>query len=187
MVKLVELPRGYVGIPRPFEKQNLRIFLKYPLGLLLPYPHPESTRLAIKYLSELKLNRVILVGDRVSYNFISEGFDPNIIIVDRREKRNNVNSEWINNWARIIRNVKNPPGSISEEALSVIKECINENKCAIVIDGEEDLLVLPALLYSEDNTAIFYGLPDVGLILVKSEKSKKKFIKKILERVSKNE
>ncbi|MEM3832575.1 MAG: GTP-dependent dephospho-CoA kinase family protein [Thermoprotei archaeon] len=186
MVKLTELPRGYVGIPKLSEKRNLRIFLKYPLGLLLPYPHPESTKLAIKYLSELGSSKVILVGDRVSYNFISEGFSPNVIVIDKREKRNSIDDRWVYNWAKIIRNVKNPPGTISKEVLTVIKECINENRCAIVVDGEEDLLVLPVTLYSEDNTVIFYGLPDVGLILVKSEKSKKMFIKKILERVSKN-
>ncbi|MGB9729079.1 MAG: GTP-dependent dephospho-CoA kinase family protein [Thermoprotei archaeon] len=187
MAKTTELPRGYVGTPKLSEKRNLRIFLKYPLGLLLPYSHPESTKLAIKYLSELGLNRVILVGDRVSYNFINEGFSPNIIIIDEREKRNNVDSRWVYNWANTIKNIKNPPGTISREALTVIKECINEDKCAIIVDGEEDLLVLPAILYSKDNTVVFYGLPDVGLILVKSEKSKKMFIKKILERVSKNE
>ncbi len=184
MHQSIELPRGYIGTPTRTEKKNIRIFLKYPLGLLLPYPHPESTRLALKYLSEFKPEKVILVGDRVSYNFISEGFNPDMIIIDNREKRSKIDGQWINNWAKVIRHIKNPPGIISKIALETIKECINIDKCAIVVDGEEDLLVLPAILYSTENTILFYGSPDVGLTLVRSDKSKKKFIKKILEQVA---
>jgi uncharacterized protein (UPF0218 family) len=179
----VELPRGYVGTPTNTEKRNLRILLKYPLGLLLPYPHPESTKLALKYLSKFNPEKVILVGDRVSYNFINEGFDPNTIIIDKREKRNEIDSSWINNWAKVIKHVKNPPGSISKASIETIKTCINTDKCAIVVDGEEDMLVLPTIFYYPETTIIFYGSPDVGLILVKSDKSKKRFVKKILEKV----
>lgn len=181
----IELPRGYVGTPTRTEKRSLRILLKYPLGLLLPYPYPESIKLALKYLPKFNPEKVILVGDRVSYNFINEGFNPNTIIIDKHEKRNEINSNWINNWAKVVKYVKNPPGSISKASIETIKESINMDKCAIVVDGEEDMLVLPVIFYYPETTIIFYGSPDVGLILVKNDKSKKKFAKKILEKVVK--
>jgi hypothetical protein len=36
----------------------------------------------------------------------------------------------------------------------------------IVVNGEEDLLVLPVAVYAPDNSVILYGQPNEGLVIV---------------------
>ena len=59
----------------------------------------------------------------------------------------------------------NPAGFINEEIFEFIKETINDdNQYLVVIDGEEDLLVIPAILES-NNSFIFYGQPPITDII----------------------
>ena len=59
----------------------------------------------------------------------------------------------------IIQTLKNPRGLINKEIFQFLKETKkNSNQYLVKIIGEEDLLVLPAVLENE-NAFIFYGQP----------------------------
>lgn len=72
--------------------------------------------------------------------------------------------------------VKNPPGSITEESWIAIKNALKKDGVTkIIIDGEEDLLTVVAVLSAPINSFVIYGQPSVGIVVVKvTEKTRKK-------------
>ncbi|NLB75740.1 MAG: DUF359 domain-containing protein, partial [Crenarchaeota archaeon] len=50
----------------------------------------------------------------------------------------------------------------------------------IVVNGEEDLLTLIAVLYAPQNSFIIYGQPDIGIVVVKATEMKKAEVKQFL-------
>jgi uncharacterized protein (UPF0218 family) len=56
--------------------------------------------------------------------------------------------------------LENPKGAISEEAINFIRTVIHNTESHFVkVIGEEDLLVLPAVLEGDTTTIVFYGQP----------------------------
>ena len=51
----------------------------------------------------------------------------------------------------------------------------------ILVDGEEDLLVIPVCIHAPDYAIIMYGQPNEGLVVVKINEEIKKKTKSILE------
>ena len=54
----------------------------------------------------------------------------------------------------------------------------------ILVKGEEDLGVLPAILLSPLNTAIFYGQPQKGLVYIKVTETSKQKALKLLQKLT---
>ena len=77
--------------------------------------------------------------------------------------------------------VANPQGTITDEAISAIKAALETNEHThIVVEGEEDLLTLIAVLYAPENSFIVYGQPHLGIVVVKASQEKKAQVKKFL-------
>ena len=77
---------------------------------------------------------------------------------------------------------RNPPGTITEEAIKTIKDALETDKRAqIVIDGEEDLLTLIAVLHAPEKALVIYGQPKEGLVVIKVTENKKAEVRKILK------
>ena len=78
-------------------------------------------------------------------------------------------------------NVDNPPGTVtaqSQRILSVAaKECA---QIAVIIDGEEDLLVLPLMVYLENGSVIIYGQPREGMVVITLDDERREWAKKFL-------
>jgi len=55
-----------------------------------------------------------------------------------------------------------------------------EKESAILVKGEEDLLVIPTLLLAKNNTAIVYGQPGRGKVIVVVDEDKKEIWRKRL-------
>ena len=105
---------------------------------------------------------------------------PQLSIVDNRVMRRNVQPVPLTAEKTI--HVKNPPGTITEEALEAIQEAIKSNcRVKIVADGEEDLLTLIAVLYSPENAFVIYGQPYEGVVVVKVTPEKKAEVAGILK------
>jgi len=82
--------------------------------------------------------------------------------------------------------IKNPPGTITREALEAIQEAI-KSKCSvkIIVEGEEDLLTLIAVLYAPENSLVVYGQPHEGIVMVKATQEKKEEVAEILKAMEK--
>jgi uncharacterized protein (UPF0218 family) len=89
-----------------------------------------------------------------------------------------------------IFHVKNPQGTITEEAIAAIQEALQSNQHArIVVEGEEDLLTLIAIMRAPQDSFVLYGQPHEGIVVVKVTEGKKTEVSEILkamEKCSKN-
>jgi uncharacterized protein (UPF0218 family) len=64
--------------------------------------------------------------------------------------------------------VNNPKGTITKEAILAIKEALEKKQHThIVVEGEEDLLTLIAVIYAPENAYVVYGQPHAGIVIVK--------------------
>ena len=147
---------------------HLREELKKPLGILVKKGKEAD------YIRKNLLNKdfVITVGDRTTESFVLAGGKPKLEIVDLKEKRSiRVKTETA---AEEIIKVRNEAGTISDEAIEVIKNSLNSPKrVRIEIDGEEDLLGIPCIIYAPEGSYVLYGQPNEGLVVVRVDRNMK--------------
>ncbi|WP_235185662.1 GTP-dependent dephospho-CoA kinase family protein [Candidatus Acidianus copahuensis] len=106
--------------------------------------------------------RIISVGDVVTSYLVKEGIIPFLSIIDGKTKR----QVYVNNIAdsKTI-HLRNEPGVIRLSVMERIRKILDDNKkSTLLIDGEEDLLVIPAVMYGHIDDVIVYGQPNVGAV-----------------------
>lgn len=132
-----------------------------PMGMLIP--DDEVTPGVVQNILSGH-DTVVTVGDRTTQKMIEYGVHPDLQIVDGVEQR--VSRPVPGDTQRTIR-CNNPASSITSEAVSSIRRgyALSE-PVRILVSGEEDLLLLPALMYAPDGTALLYGQPNRGLVVV---------------------
>ena len=75
----------------------------------------------------------------------------------------------------------NPPGELTQQSIDTIKKSFNSKPpIRILVDGEEDLMVLPACLFSPENSVVMYGQPNEGLVIVRITNEIREKIQKIV-------
>ena len=148
--------------------------LKKPLGKL--YPKFEEA------IEDIKLAEFLIsVGDETYKNLTDNKLFPNIGIIDNLIQRKNHNHDLIQTDG--ILEAINPAGTITEALWETIEQAMklsDENNQLIVVEGEEDLAVLPCILIAPEETTILYGQPNEGLVLLKVSDVKEK-AQKLLE------
>ena len=158
--------------------ENLRDQLKIPLGDLIKEENVNKENILSKIGAKLI---VITVGDRTTENMINLGIMPRIQIIDGLEKRN---KRLVPKDDTINTNLscKNPPGEITEESIQVIQKAFSsEPPVRIIVDGEEDLLVIPVCIYAPENSIVMYGQPNEGLVIVTITPEIRAKVQKILD------
>lgn len=126
-----------------------------------------------QFAKKKKFKRIITVGDYCSLVLPSD-----IKIFDGKIKRKRVGK-----LLKFSYYCSNPPGTIQKDVWKVLKRAI-KNKGNVFVEGEEDLLVIPAVLLSEKNTAVIYGFPDKGVCLIEVSPRTKKTFKELLKKFS---
>ena len=62
----------------------------------------------------------------------------------------------------------NPAAEITTQSIDTIKKAFQSPKpVRMTVAGEEDLLVLPVCVFAPENSVVFYGQPNEGLVIVK--------------------
>lgn len=158
--------------------ESLREQLKTPLGILLPNKEVNKNNIQ-KHLSEKTF--LITVGDATTENMINLGIVPSLQIVDSQEKRKERKSIAIKGVNTTL-SCKNPAGQITKESISTIKNGFSSKPpVRISVDGEEDLLVIPACIFAPVNSVVMYGQPNEGLVIVKIDREIRNKAQKILD------
>ncbi|MCW4028184.1 MAG: GTP-dependent dephospho-CoA kinase family protein [Candidatus Bathyarchaeota archaeon] len=160
---------------------QLRIFLKEPFGSLIEGT-PDQTMAKLKeQINKEKPPMVISVGDVVSKNLHTYGMHPQLTVIDHISLRSKKPLPLEPHGERTV-NVKNPQGTITEEAIEAIQETLTKgDHTHIVVDGEEDLLTLVAVLYAPQNAFVVYGQPHVGVVVVRASFEKKAQVEGLLK------
>jgi hypothetical protein len=131
-----------------------------------------------------KPTAIISVGDTVSRNLAENHLAPLLSIIDNRVMRKTARPITLATEKTI--NVRNPSGTITEEANKTIQEAIKcGSNITIIVDGEEDLLTLVAVLYAPENSFVVYGQPYTGMVAIKVTPEKKAEIAEILNAMKK--
>ena len=153
--------------------ENLIGEFKKPLGKL--YMDFED---AIPMIKEA--NFLISVGDQTTKKLVDNDLIPHLGIIDHRIQRKDHNYDIIR--TENILEADNPAGTITENLWETIEQAISstlddsENRI-IVVEGEEDLAVLPCLLIAPEDAVILYGQPNEGLVFVNVFEGKDKATK----------
>ena len=163
-----------------FLPENLRNELKIPLGKLIKNNSSEKEDYIRKIYSE---KVVITVGDATSELLLQMGLIPLLHIIDgqeKREKRSLPLADAINTEL----SVKNNPGEISVESFNLVKNIFEEKPpIRLVVDGEEDLLVLPVCLFAPKNSVVMYGQPNEGLVIAEITNEVRDKVQKIVNQM----
>lgn len=155
-------------------KQRLK--LKKPLGKL--YKNDQKHQL----IPVLKRSVNIAIGDATCSFCHNEKIPVRSFIFDQYEQRkkleNSIRSHLI---STDVIETENKKGSIAKNIYSTIIKAYQKHQHLQII-GEEDLLVIPAILALPLGTIIIYGQPNQGLVLVKISIKAKNNIKGIITR-----
>lgn len=133
-----------------------------------------------KLLEKEKPSKIVSVGDVVSASMTKYGIFPHVMIVDNRVMRKPVKPFPLE--AGKILHLKNPPGTLTDEAWPTINEALSQTqRMVVMVDGEEDLLTIVAVLCAPENSLVVYGQPHEGVVVVKATKQMKETMRRIVE------
>jgi len=123
---------------------------------------------------------VIGVGDAVSDNMIKHSISLQVLIVDNKIMRASIKP--IVAEADQTLHLRNPPGTLTEEAWEVIENALSgKGRTKVLVDGEEDLLALVALLCAPEDSFVVYGQPREGIVVVKVTEDMREKIHRIVD------
>ena len=160
---------------------DLKNTLKGYIGALVDEPELFNRLKQEKY--------IVSVGDKVTYTLLKNGIIPILCIVDYKLERKSYPLEMktvIQKLRATHLQIKNPPGTITDELWDAIKTVLKNLKnspVCIEIDGEEDLASLAAIYLAPGGVTVIYGLPNRGVVVVKTTSANKQKVKKVLDRM----
>lgn len=140
-----------------------RIPLSVPMGISIYRPPEEAVAIfrdiARNYDPPLKIS----VGDVVSRNLVRSGIRVDVAVVDGVVMRKGYGEGLaaLPKHFSFSLNCVNPPGHIACEAIEKVRRSIKmaaQGKSVLLrVEGEEDLLAIPAVLYAPARSFIVYG------------------------------
>ncbi len=141
---------------------------------------PNETMPQLKQLvAQSRPTRIVTVGDVVTNEARAAGIKVDLGIIDgktmRHESVQNVHAK------QSILHTRNPAGTITEEAWKAVKNAMKKKGATIFVEGEEDLLTIPAVMEAPEGAIVVYGQPSEGIVIVTVTGQKKAELTKILE------
>jgi len=176
--------------------ENLREELRKPLGKVF-----KTTQQIVGAIFTMPTGRqespkkptiIIAVGDIIVDSLLKEGIRPDIKIIDFRSRRKPLKTtEPVLGSKKIFpfssTPVFNKPGTIDLKTAKKLKELIQKaifkkQKSWLVIDGEEDLLALPSILFAPLGSLVLYGHWQLGVIGIEVTEESKNMVLKIINK-----
>jgi len=159
--------------------EKLRNKLKQPLGKLIKGDEDITLESLKKIVEESNPELIISVGDIVSRSILKISVPVNVRIIDNKAMRKDL--EFFDFKNKKTFHAYNPAGSIEIMAWQAIKEAIKSEDALVIIDGEEDLLALVAVIESPNNSLVIYGQPKEGIVIIEVDEIKKREAKSIID------
>lgn len=129
---------------------------------------------------------VISVGDFCTLELLRCGVKPDIVVYDRLCKRKPDDKGMrgaLDAYDGDGVRVRNPAGTISNGLERAIKAAVAKKHGKILVDGEEDLAALPAIMLAPEGSLIVYGQPNEGAVLVEATEERKTRAREIYSRM----
>jgi len=135
-------------------EEHRRLF-KDPFGTLY--------RSIDEVLPHLKDGQVYTVGDVVTHNLQKNGITPTVAIIDGHTMRSPCKK--MPDLTRNCMRVKNPAGCLTEDLIHALDTAVAHPPMTILVDGEEDLAVIPMVIAAPLGSVVLYGQPHKGVVL----------------------
>ncbi len=160
----------------------MRAELKRPLGHLFR-GQPAETVLKLKeFLKKRETPLFAVVGDFTAKNILAASLEPDIVVVDHRIMR--ITVDPLDHGTRRIINTENAQGTVDAEAWNALEEAVTlKSEASVIVEGEEDLLVLPLISLMPLGSVIVYGQPREGLVVVEVTEEMKRWNEDFLTRM----
>jgi uncharacterized protein (UPF0218 family) len=142
---------------------EMRGELKEPMGPIFTDPE--------RLLAEAGNGLLLAVGDVVTYHLERTGITPDVAVVDGLTEREAVEDEVAEGVARLGEaarevHVENPAATVTREMAEALRAAIADlEPTVIVVEGEEDLVALPAIVAAPPSASVVYGQPGEGMVL----------------------
>ncbi|MEM2127099.1 MAG: DUF359 domain-containing protein [Candidatus Bathyarchaeia archaeon] len=165
--------------------EEMRGELKRPLGLLIEGNPDETVRRLGEIYSVMKPPMFASVGDFVSKNLLTHCLEPDIIVFDGRIMRRDVEPIEPEGRCEIV--TRNRPGMIEKSAWEALGKAVKlKRKVAVLVEGEEDLMVIPLILLMPLGSVIVYGQPNVGVVMIEVDEKMKDWAEGFIARMGKS-
>ena len=153
---------------------DLRADLKRPLG-------PVFTD--VDELLDRVDGPLIAVGDVVTAHLERAGRRPDLAVVDERTERSPVADDVQAAISEPDATVANPAATVTGALVEAMREGLGrDGPTTLLVDGEEDLAALPAILLVPEGGSVVYGQPGEGMVLVTVDASAKAHVRGLLDR-----
>lgn len=130
--------------------------------------------------------RVATVGDYCTADLMERGRTPDLAVVDLKTKRapDPLRAKVFAKFPGRRIWVKNPAGEITRELWRAVDEAFKSSgRVLIEVQGEEDLAALVCIAMAPDGSAVLYGMPDLGVVVVKASAGARAQALEILRRM----
>jgi len=159
-------------------KGKLRLKLKSPLGELVTGTSRKTMGRLREIVGSERPTKLICIGDVVSRNAVKTGIDVDVAIIDSKKMRRKAEPLIFDFKHRFY--LKNPPGKINLEAYETFMKAFKESKVLVFVEGEEDLLTLPAVDVASENSIVVYGQPKRGIVVVRVNEETRRKVRLIM-------
>lgn len=170
---------------------SLRPTLREPLGDVFAGQITEKKDVMKRIVDTIEKSHppmVFAIGDIIAGSLWEVGFFPSVAVIDyksRREALSEVTSYKLQ--VQSSRKYRNPAGTIEVSAVRRLKSLCevflrNNTPQSLVIKGEEDLMVLPAILVAPLSSLVLYGQYGLGVVAVKVTEEKKEEVLELVSR-----
>ncbi|MGA2104152.1 MAG: GTP-dependent dephospho-CoA kinase family protein [Methanoregula sp.] len=129
-------------------------------------------------LPEISGLTIYSVGDVVTQTLQKKGITPAIAVVDGQTMRSPC--ERMPDISGKCIHVKNPPGTITDELINALTFAVENSPVTIMVEGEEDLAVIPLVIVAPLSSVVLYGQPHEGIVLRKIDEAAKTAAKELL-------
>ena len=116
----------------------------------------------------------------MSQALLELGIKPHVMIIDGKAMRKQTKLPKAEPYNKI--SVHNPAGMLTPQAWVAMEKALSQKEpTLIMVDGEEDLLTLVAVLKAPENALVAYGQPNEGVVIVKTDATAKHKANLIIE------
>ena len=160
--------------------KTLREKLRKPIGTVF-------TDMEDVFTSQNPQNMLITIGDVVTLSCINHNHQADISVVDLKTRRDGISKEE----KKLLHDIhhrletQNMQGTVEKQAIKTLQNAFanyfsTHKKQLIIVDGEEDLLVIPTILLAPLESLILYGQYNIGIVGVTVTEEKKQEIVDLL-------
>ena len=127
-----------------------------------------------------KDTKMITVGDVVSLTMRRNGIRPILSVYDGYTERCEMTEFAALVEGEAKEEVVNPAGTITDELDNAVRNAVTTGKTDLIrVEGEEDLALMPCILYAPEGTEIVYGWPGKGMMVVSTDDVTRKRIEEL--------